>query len=393
MRLLYMAYRNMVTRPMASALSILLALLGVAVVSLLLQSSQAIEGQLGKNIKGIDMVVGAKGSPLSLILSSVYHIGPPNGNIPLEEANQLRSDPFVAKAIPLSFGDNYKGYRIVGSDHSYPEHYEVELAEGELWQNEMEVVLGAQVAERVGLEMGSTFHGTHGLGVEGHGHEENDYKVVGILNANGTVMDQLILTGLSSVWSIHGDHEVDSTHHREITAMLIKFRSPMGMMTLPRKVNSTTSMQAALPAIEMNSLMSKLGVGMDTLRAIAFAIILVAGISVFVALFNALRERRYEMALLRLLGMTPFKIFVLVLLEGSLIGLVGSLLGLLTGRIAMAVLSKQMEGSYHYDFASAHFLNEELMLVPAVMFICIIAAIIPAISAFRTDIAKTLSDA
>ena len=128
MRLLYMAYRNMVTRPMASALSILLALLGVAVVSLLLQSSQAIEGQLDKNIKGIDMVVGAKGSPLSLILSSVYHIGPPNGNIPLEEANQLRSDPFVAKAIPLSFGDNYKGYRIVGSDHSYPEHYEVELA-------------------------------------------------------------------------------------------------------------------------------------------------------------------------------------------------------------------------------------------------------------------------
>ena len=256
----------------------------------------------------------------------------------------------------------------------------------------MEVVLGAHVAERVGLEMGATFHGTHGLGVDGLGHKENDYKVVGILKANGTVMDQLILTGLSSVWSIHGDQN-DTTHLREITAMLIKFRSPMGMMSLPRKVNSTTSMQAALPAIEMNSLMSKLGIGMEALRAIAFAIILVAGISVFVALFNALRERRYEIALMRLLGMTPFKIFVLVLLEGSLIGLAGSILGSFTGRIAMVVLSSRMEGSYHYDFSSAHFLDEELLLVPAVMFICILAAIIPAISAFRTDIAKTLSDA
>lgn len=393
MNLFLLAWKNMMARPLGSGLSILLALLGVGVISLLLQSGKALEDQLGKNINGIDMVVGAKGSPLGLILSSVYHIDAPTGNIPLKEAIALKGDPFVEKVIPLSLGDNYKGYRIVGSDHSYPVHYSAELAEGTLWEKDMEVVLGAKVAKRTDLAMGSKFHGTHGLAAEGHGHEENDYTVVGVLEPTGSVVDQLILTGLGSVWSVHNHHATDNVQEKEITSMLVKFRSPMGMMQLPRRINSGTSMQAALPSIELNRMAKLLGVGMDTLKAIAFVIMLVSGISVFVAFYNALKDRRYEMALLRLLGMGPLKVFILVLTEGALIGLIGAVLGLLSGHVAMLLLSGQVEGSFHYDLSSAHFLPAELLLVPAVLLICIVASLVPAWIAFRTDIAKTLSDA
>lgn len=391
MNIFLLAWKNMMARPLGSGLSILLALLGVGVVSLLLQSGKAIEDQLGRNINGIDMVVGAKGSPLGLILSSVYHIDAPTGNIPLVEATALARDPFVKKVIPLSMGDNHRGYRIVGSEHSYVGHYGAELAQGQLWEKDMEVVLGATVAKRTGLAMGANFHGTHGLAAEGHGHEESDYKVVGVMQPTGTVLDQLILTGLGSVWSVHEGHGQDTV--KEITALLVQFRSPMGMMQLPRRINTGTSMQAALPSIELNRLTKLLGVGIDTLNAIAFVIILVSGISVFVAFYNALKDRRYEMALLRLLGMGPFKVFFLVLIEGAMIGLIGALLGLVAGHASMLLLAGQVEGNFHYQLSSAHFLPGEMLLVPAILLICVLAAMAPAWIAFRTDIAKTISNA
>ena len=282
------------------------------------------------------MVVGAKGSPLQLILSAVYQIDNPTGNIPLSEAQRLQKHPLVKYSISLAYGDSYKGYRIVGTEEKYLKHYDASFAEGAVWTSDFDAVIGSTAAQQLKLSMGAHFHGTHGLEQEGQTHEEMEYRVVGILKPTGTVVDKLILTNISSVWHIHGeanptaeehahhDHDTDHQHEleedtREITALLVKFKSPMGMMQLPRHINTNTTMQAALPAIEVNRLYELLGVGFTTLQIIGGIIMCIAALSVFISLLNSLKNRKYELALMRSLGASPFKLFSMIMLESLLI--------------------------------------------------------------------------
>ena len=163
MNITLLSYRNMVDRPLSTLLSLLLLSLGVGIIGLLIQLDRHIEQQMQSNIRDIDMVVGAKGSPLQLILSAVYHIDAPTGNIDLHEAEQLVKNPLVDFGIPLSFGDSYRGYRIVGTDDSYPKLYGAEIDEGKLWSATLEVTIGTSVAQNLNLNVGDTFVGAHGL--------------------------------------------------------------------------------------------------------------------------------------------------------------------------------------------------------------------------------------
>lgn len=407
----------MISRPMNTTLSILLLSLGVGMISLLLQASQHIQNQMENNIRGIDMVVGAKGSPLQLILSSVYHIDVPTGNIDLKESKRLQRHRLVDIAIPLSYGDTYEGYRIVGSDYQYPQLYEVELAEGRLWKDVFEVSVGATVAKNLGINIGDNFVGSHGLSEGGETHDEHAYKVVGILAYSNSVIDQLILTSTESVWKIHDheeeeiteeqDHEVHDEHdgegsvahneeedeERQVTAMLVKFKSPLGMIQLPRLVNESTNMQAAVPAFEINRLFSLMGVGIDTLKAIAIAIMVVSGLSVFISLYGALNERRYEMALMRTYGGSRWQLLWLVVQEGLLLTLIGFVLGILLSRLGMLLMSYLMEANYHYDFSGWNWLYDEAWLFIIALLIGLSASLVPAIRAFYINISKTLSHA
>src|SRR5690242_9624619 len=183
-----------------------------------------IEERMTRDARGIDLVVGAKGSPMQLVLSAVFHLDVPTGNIPLTEATKLAANRAVKKAIPLALGDSYRGFRIVGSSHDYPAHYGARIADGGLWAAPMEAVLGAEVAARSGLKIGATFTGAHGLGEGGDEHEKEAYKVVGILAPGGTVLDRLVLTSIESVWEVH-EHGGQAPAQREITALLVQYAS------------------------------------------------------------------------------------------------------------------------------------------------------------------------
>ncbi len=214
MNLLSLSWSNLLAKPLSTALSLLLLTLGVAIISLVLLLDQQIQQSFNKNIEGIDMVVGAKGSPLQLILASVYHIDAPTGNIPLEEANGLKKHPLIAKAIPLAYGDNYEGFRIVGTDTSYVNHYEGRLSDGRYWEKPLEAVIGATVAATTNLSVGDHFFGAHGITGTSDVHDEIQYEVVGLLSPSNTVLDQLILTEVASVWAIH-DHDEDAEHEHD----------------------------------------------------------------------------------------------------------------------------------------------------------------------------------
>ena len=376
-------------------MSLLLFAMGVGIISLLLMLQASLNEGFKKNIRGIDMVVGAKGSPLQLILSSVYHIDNPTGNIPFPEAEKLRKHPLVKNGIALAYGDNYKGFKILGTEKAYIDLYGGEIQTGRRWTGEFEVVLGAILAERFQHKVGDEFYSSHGLIGDVNAHEEHPFKVVGILAPSGSVLDQLVLTGLESVWGVHEDHDHNEAEHKEeepkdITAMLIKFKSPMGMMQLPRMVNSQTSMQAALPAIEVNRLFELFSVGIQLIRGIALTIMVISGISIFISLYNNLLDRQYELALMRSLGAARGQLFSLVLLEGLIIALIGFFAGILLSRMGIWALDSMIQTNYRYDLDVLETWREEGYLLIGSLVLGFIAALLPAWSAWRTDVTEGL---
>ena len=417
MNLLKISTNNLKDKPLTTSLSILLMALGIAIISLLLLAGKQIEEKFTRNVAGIDMVVGAKGSPLQLILASIYQIDSPTGNISMEEANRLTRSPLVKSTIPLSMGDSYQGYRIVGSNEKYLAHFQAEFETGQVFSKTMEMVVGSKVAKNLGLKVGDAFASQHGFDGEGEAHEEKKFKVVGILKTTNSVLDALLITPLESVWAVHDEHHEDEVgkganalklldeeqpqsgeehHHeedsKEITSLLVKFRNPaMGMM-LARSINQNSTLQTATPAIEINRLFALLGVGVDALKWIALVIIIVSGLSVFVSLYNSLKERKYEMALMLSMGASRTKLFLLLLLEGLIISTIGFVIGIFLSRLGLWIMSENVEQNFHYDFNVLSLLTEEFYLFLGALFIGLLAAAIPSLGIYNINISKTLAD-
>ena len=411
MNLFKLSWNYIKAKPLNMLLNMLLMGLGIAIILVLILLSSQLESNLSKNKKGIDLVVGAKGSPLQLILANVYHIDFPTGNIKLDEAKDLTRNRLIASAIPLALGDNYRGFRIVGTNHDYVKLYEASISQGELWKNNLDVVLGANVAQKLQSKIGDSFFGAHGLSVEDMDHDEMSYHVVGILEKNNSVIDNLILTNIESVWAVHehndeeheDGHEVpqigsayetgfpDGEEGAEITSMLIKFRSPMGAVTLPRMINANTNMQAASPAFETQRLFSLLGIGVDLLKAFAAIIIIIAGLSIFISLYNALKDRKYDLAIMRSLGASRTKLFIHVILEGVIITVLGGILGFLLGHGLTEFLAGLYEKSDDIGLTGLVFVNQEFIVMLISVGIGILASLIPALNAYKTDISEVLA--
>lgn len=374
----------------------LLVAFGVGMLSMLLSIETQFQEQFDRNIKDIDMVLGAKGSPLQLILSSVYQVDAPTGNINMRETERFLKNPMVKgmikEYIPLAYGDNWRKFRIVGTEHSYPAHYGAALAEGKLWSEDFEVTLGAKVAEQAGLRIGDTFFSAHGLEDTTDVHRNHAFKVVGIFAPNQTVVDNLLLTNIASIWRVHEkEGEVLEEEDKEWTAVLVKTSNLIASVRIPGMLKESKTM-VALPAIEINRLNENFGIGLGALRQIGVLILVLSFISVFVALFSSLNERKYELALLRSMGGSRGRVMRLILFEGLGISLVGFLMGMLLSRVGLVVLSGRLENNFHYGLSDIAPTTGDLLLLGITIFVGVAAAVAPALKAMSIDISKTLSD-
>ncbi len=429
-------------RALNAALNLILLALGVGTIVLLLLFSAQLEHRLLRDARGFDLVIGAKGSPLQLILSSIYQVDVPTGNIPLAEVERWRRHPRVESAIPVAMGDNFAGYRILGTEHAYAEHYGAALAQGRLWQKPFEATLGASVAAASGLKVGDQFVGSHGIAGGGPLHADHPYTVVGVLEPSASVLDRLVLTPIESVWLVHGmhphedqgpaheDHDAaegsatpaphaDPASHEgtaepeahagehgqgaapgpfgagerplEVTALLVHYSSPLGAVQIPAQVNRESALQAASPAFETARLLSLLGVGLEALRGFGVLLIATAGLSVFIALWNALQERRYDLAVLRTLGASRRVLFLQPLIEGLMLAGGGALLGLLAGHGIATLLGLLLPQAQHMGLSGLTWLPEELYVVLLALGVGLISALLPAIQAYRTNIAQVLA--
>ena len=391
--LLRQALKNLRSKPLQTALSLNLLGFGVGMVSLMLLTEQQVNDAFERNIKDIDLVLGAKGSPLQLILANVYHIDAPTGNINQREAEKVLKHPYIDSGIPLAYGDNHEGYRIVGTEHSYVEHYGGTLADGALWQDPFEVTAGARVAEDLDLHIGDTFYSAHGLKDQTDIHTNKTFTIVGILEPSGSVLDQLLLTPMESIWYVHlDDGETLDPETREITAMLLKKRNPLAVLTIPNALRES-NMQVALPAIEVNRMTQQFGLGTAALRAIALFIMALSFASIFISVLDNVRTRRHELALMRTMGGTPSTLYRLLLIEGGLLCASGTVLGLCLSRVGMGVLGHFVDGQFHYDVYNASMLGSEWALAGGAVLVGLLASAIPARRALKLDISRILSEA
>ena len=408
-------------RQLNSFLSVLLTAFSVSLALLITLFGNHIEERINADGEKIDIVVGAKGSPLQLILSSIYHIDIPTGNIPLDVINRLSKDSQIKKAIPLALGDNWKGYRIVGTTTDYIKHYNAQLNYGRYWNKNFEVVVGSSVD----LKINDEFIGVHGLVEEGSSHKDEKYKVIGILKPSGTVLDRLILTSVNSVLSIHGLHEINNTvnqnisdhkhesdhdEHKhesdhdhdksevqnvelgnaEITALLITTKSPIANINLPRKINRESNLQAANPALEINRLSAIFGIGSKSFATFSLILIIISGLSIFSGLASNLDNRMGDLAILRAIGYTKIRIFKIIILEGMLIVICGLLLGIFLGLLGFLTLSKTFTPLV-LSGAKIGITLEFFFIIMIVLFAGFIAAIFPAYFGSKISVVKQLS--
>jgi len=392
MNWLYIAWRNLGLKKLQTALSLVLLAFGVGLVSLLMLTEKQLTDTFDRNIRDIDLVLGAKGSPLQLILANVYHVDAPTGNIRLADAEKVMNHPYIASGIPLAYGDNYRGFRIVGSTPDYTAHYGAEWAKGKPFENAFEVVVGARVAETTGLQVGDEFFSAHGLQDETDVHTDKTFYVVGVLEESGSVLDQLLLCNIETIWGVHEGHgEEVALEDREITAVLLKKRNPLAVLTIPNAIRET-NMQVALPSIEINRLTQNFGIGMGTLRAIALLIMCISFASIFISVYDNLLARRYELALMRTMGGSRGGLFWLLLLEGGLLSVGGAALGLIISRLGLIALAQLIEDKFRYDWNSLAVLPNEWVLAGMAIFVGLVAAAIPGISAMKLDTSRTLSE-
>ncbi|MGA1582064.1 MAG: ABC transporter permease [Saprospiraceae bacterium] len=426
MNIFKISWKNLLFRPMNLTLSLLLFALGIGLASLLLQMDKQFGEKFESNLAGIDLVIGAKGSPLQLILCNLFHVDLPTGNVTLEEARPFLNPrhPLISQAIPLSLGDTYRKYRIVGTLHGYVDLFGATLAEGQLWREPMEVTLGAEVASDLGLAVGDRFHSSHGFVLdENLVHGDSDaFRVTGILAPSSTVLDQLILTSTQSVWAVHAHGEeftseiqdssalavgqalppdvdpmlrklITSPGEEEITSLLITFRNRnFQTLNLLRTINEQTGMMAASPPYQINRLYSMMGVGAEGLRALAYLIICVSAVSIFISLYSSLKDRKYELALMRVMGASKSYLLIMIIVEGVFIALLGCLAGLILGHGGMELLSGFLQDAYQYRFTGLLFLPQEWILVVGSILIGLLASLIPSLQASHTDISRTLAE-
>ncbi|MFY0599684.1 MAG: ABC transporter permease [Cyclobacteriaceae bacterium] len=410
MNIPYLSFKSIISRPLSSLLSWLLLSFGVTIVTLILLVSNQLENEINKNAQGIDLVVGAKGSPLQLILSSIFHADFPTGNISLEQAAKLTRNRHVKSAIPLSLGDSYKGHRIVGTTSAYGELYNATISDGKWFDSEMQAVIGSEVAASLGFSLGSEFESQHGLSDDGDAHGDHPFEVVGVLNPTNTVVDRLILVNIQSIWEVHAHEEEHAHEHEEdtllsidrlgisvtkeqleeedITSVLIKYRSPMAAVMMPRLVNNMSDLQAASPAYETARLFNIIGVGIDVMNLLGIMIIIISAVSVFIALLNSLKDREYDIAIMRSMGASGMQIFIHVLIEGLLVTLFGCLSGLLFAHGTIGILASNL-GNLNLEWT--YFVKDEGWVILGCIIIGLVSSLIPALLAYKTDISKTLS--
>ena len=415
MNLPRIAWRYLWSRPIITIAAVTGIALGVALICAVLTLRRETEASLKREAGLFDLVVGAKGSPLQLVLSTVYHMDMPTGNIPIDRYKALKANPKVVAAYAIGLGDNYQGYRIVGSEAPYFDMKNpktgakvLELAEGAIYQEPFDVVLGAAVAAQTGLKLGATFSGTHGLvSVAGSAeHGEFPYRVTGILKATGSAQDRAIFAPLESVWRIHEAEEKEHSVIKglttaentggnttnaeskgvrdEITAVLLQLKAPGMRLWLADEIRNGTESMPAIPMNEVLRLYETILTPMqNALLAVAGLVVVVSVLTVMTTLYQAAERRRKDIAIIRTLGGKRWEVFVLSVFEAMLLSGIGIVAGAVIGHGGLALAANVSQATRGIAVGAWSADSMEFWMLFLVFLCGSFAGLVPALFSYR----------
>lgn len=414
MSLWRMAWSYLWDRKVTTCLTIFSVSLGVALISTVLTLRDETQKRFEEEKQAYDIVVGHKGSRLQLVLSCMYFMDVPTGNIPYSIYEELLAHEEVEAAFPIGLGDTYKGFRLVGTT---PDIFDYEwvssvtgetrrpytIAEGRRFEKPLEAVVGGMVARQTGLQIGSTFEGTHGL-VDMPGiltpesHKENPYTVVGVLELSGTSADRAIFVDLESVWNLH-EHEYETEDQeggepeKQVTAVLIQLVTPGFRFEFAQIIDDHYNVMSAIPMNQIKALYDQfLATAKTVLLSVGYLVVVVSAISVLIGLYLSIIQRKRDLAIMRALGASAYEIFGAVLIEAFLVTALGVVSGCVLGKAATWGIGQYMAAVYGFTINPWFLGSEELGAFAVVSLVGIVAGIVPAWQAYQTDVARDLAE-
>jgi putative ABC transport system permease protein len=434
--------KNLRKRLLGTILTTLSIALGAGLIMAILTIQSETEKSFNQTSVGYDLILAAKGSQLQSTLNTLYHVETSTGIVPYALYEATLNDPRVEYSFPFYVGDSYRQYRVIGTSADYLDKaiprrgMTYTFRNGRNFRAVHEAVLGGMVADQTGMKVGDTFFFTHGVtmadgGAEEYVHEDHPVTIVGVLDYTGTANDRVIFAAVQTTHSVHApfqgntgedahSHEHDHEHDdalenaakpANLDAVLVKFKSPAsalqvaGMINYPVPANPVIAnnlrrdplftyregLMAVSPAVQINALMSIIGNVDWVLRAIAVLVVIVALFGILVAIYNTMEERKRDIAIMRSLGASRGVILRIILFEAAFICFMGSLLGLMLGWMASAAVAPYLITSAGIFIEPFTFgLNHALVLM-ILIGLGIIAGTIPALKAYRTDVASHLT--
>lgn len=353
-------------------------------------------------LSGTDLVVGARGSALQLVLYSVFHLGEITHNMSMESAETIAGHPDVAWTVPLSLGDSHRGFPSVATRSYFFTHYKIRggrhllFSEGNAFSSDGHVVLGSEVAKSLGYGLGKEIRLSHGN--DGHGEHAAVFTVCGILRPTGTPVDSALYITLSAMDALHESgrehgHMHEHGHHGMISALLVGCKARSQVFALQQYVNGFASeaLMGVLPTVAMNELWNMLGVGERVLLLVSALVTVVGLCGLIATILAGLGERRRELAILRSVGARPLDILLLLFFEGSLLVSLGMLFGVALLSCACFCLSPVLAENYGIFLSTIVPGKGEVLLLLGIFLAGIFASLLPAYRAYKMSLSDGLS--
>ena len=416
MPILALALRSLANRRGTAALVVVA--IGVSVALLLGVERVRTEARasFANTISGTDLIVGARSGALPLLLYSVFRIGNATSNISWRSYRTLARSPEIAWTIPMSLGDSHRGYRVLGTDRGYFEHYRygrrnrLSFAAGTPFDDMFDAVLGADVADTLGYRLGDPMVVSHGLGAEGiSDHDDKPFRVAGILARTGTPVDRTVHVSLEGIEAIHVDWRhgapvpglsVDAEAVRgmdltpkAITAFLVGLKSRLAVFGLQRRINEYGGepLLAILPGVALQELWDLMGTAEAALSAISAFVVATGLLCMMATMLASLGERRREMAILRSVGARPAHVFGLLVAEATALTVVGIAVGLGVFYATLAVARPAVSSAYGLYLAVSPPSERELLFLALVVAAGTLSGAVPAWRAYAQSVADGMT--
>jgi putative ABC transport system permease protein len=411
--LLFLAVRSLANRKVSISLTMVSIVLSVTLFLGVEKIRDGVREGFNATISGTDLIVGARGGSINLLLYSVFRMGDPTANISWDSYELISAAPNVDWAVPVSLGDSHRGYRVVGTLPSYFEHYgygrsrSLTMAEGRPFSAVYEVVLGSEVAARLDYRIGTGLTLSHGIGeVSFSEHSGHDFHVVGILAPTGTPVDRSVHVSLDSIEAIHegwqagiapvtaqpGSRGSGNLTPESVTAVFVGVSSPIQILGLQRQINTYRgeALTAIMPGVALGQLWNVIGVAERAFAAISVLVILVGLTGILTALSSSINERRREMAVLRATGARPSDIFLLLLLEAAVVAFAAAVIGIVVANIAFAAIGAMISQRYGISLPPG-IGREEIWILILLPLAGALMGIWPAVRAVRNALSDGLS--